>query len=141
MLAALTVAAALLNAFATLPLLGLAAFLSGFSFGGFQVSIEVACVATELACEYVRLATAHHSVISVSGAGNKSYHHAGLQVVQSHTSPALAALCLASSAQSKLGKRIDEVSLCWLPELQLCQSLVAERALCAGCCFRVWCPR
>ena len=36
-LAALTVAAALLNAFATLPLLGLAAFLSGFSFGGFQV--------------------------------------------------------------------------------------------------------
>ena len=37
MLAALTVAAALLNAFATLPLLGLAAFLSGFSFGGFQV--------------------------------------------------------------------------------------------------------
>ena len=39
-LAALTVAAALLNAFATLPLLGLAAFLSGFSFGGFQVLSE-----------------------------------------------------------------------------------------------------
>ncbi|KAK9831891.1 hypothetical protein WJX81_006335 [Elliptochloris bilobata] len=35
-LAALAVGAALLNAFATLPLLGLAAFLSGFTFGGFQ---------------------------------------------------------------------------------------------------------
>jgi hypothetical protein len=35
-LAALTVAAALLNAFATLPLLGAAAFLSGFTFGGLQ---------------------------------------------------------------------------------------------------------
>ena len=37
-LAGLTVVAALLNAFATLPLLGLAAFLSGFTFGGFQVA-------------------------------------------------------------------------------------------------------
>ena len=37
-LSGLTVVAALLNAFATLPLLGLAAFLSGFTFGGFQVA-------------------------------------------------------------------------------------------------------
>lgn len=55
-LAALTVAAALLNAFATLPLLGLAAFLSGFSFGGFQVlSEECCCVLGHRACVRARV--------------------------------------------------------------------------------------